>query len=239
MSIILQIDTAIDKAIISVAKNGELLHELTNTNQKEHGSFVHPAIENLLKITGLQLKDIDVIAVSAGPGSYTGLRVGMASAKGLSFALQKPLILIGTLEILATGAIMQMELEQQETTRLFCPMIDARRNEVFTAIYANSINTTLPTINSINTILQPCAMILNENSFANWLLKNKIYFFGNGANKWKIISTHFNAQFLDVKNNTLAMSKLAFKKFKSNDFTSNKNAEPLYVKEFYDDTLKR
>ena len=239
MSIILQIDTAIDKATISVSKNGELLHELFNTHQKEHGSFVHPAIENLLKITGLRVRDVEAIAVSAGPGSYTGLRVGMASAKGLSFALQKPLIAINTLEILALGAMMQMEFEQQETPTLFCPMIDARRMEVFTALYGYSINTMLPPFNSINTILQPCAMILNQNSFANRLLKNEIYFFGNGANKWKTIFSNLNAKFLDVTNNTLAMSNLSFQKFNNKEFTNNKNAEPLYVKEFHDDTLKR
>src|SRR5665647_1392282 len=107
MSIILNIDTAIDIAYISIAKDGEIVEAMSNTEKKDHGGFLQPAIQTLLKNTSISIKELDAIAISAGPGSYTGLRVGMASAKGLCYALNKPLIAIGTLEILAFSAILE------------------------------------------------------------------------------------------------------------------------------------
>ena len=105
MSLILNIDTASEKAHVSFAKDGLVLHSLYSESQKEHASFLQSAIQQLTKITGIKLKDIDAVAVTAGPGSYTGLRVGMASAKGLCYALKKPLITMSTLEVLTASAL--------------------------------------------------------------------------------------------------------------------------------------
>jgi len=226
MSLILNIDTAIDTAFISIAKDGEIIAVMSNAAQKDHGGFLQPAIKEMLKITGITMKDLDAVSISVGPGSYTGLRVGMASAKGLCYALNKPLITIGTLEILAFAAIVASGNTPNPGTLLLCPMIDARRMEVFTALYNHQLAP----------VLAPCAMILDENSFANRLLKNKILFFGNGAKKWELICRNENAIFKPIFNNPLAMSKLAHDKFKDKDFADLAYTEPLYLKEFFDGT---
>ena len=226
MSFILNIDTATDIAYISLSRDGEILGEISNANQKDHGSFLQPAIEALLQKTSIALKDLDAVAVAAGPGSYTGLRVGMASAKGLCYALNKPLINISTLEILAFAAI-KISAEITANKALFCPMIDARRMEVFTALYDENLRI----------IKEPCATVLNENSFANGLLNNPIVFFGNGSTKWKNICTHPNAVFLTDLNNPLAMSKLASTKFRNEEFADLAYVEPFYLKEFFGSEL--
>jgi len=223
MSLILNIDTAIDTAHVSIAKDGEIIASVSNTEQKDHGGFLQPAIQRLLKRASVSITKIDAVGISAGPGSYTGLRVGMASAKGLCYALNKPLIGIGTLEILAFAAILETKITYANSPFLFCPMIDARRMEVFTALYDQNLQTEI----------SPCAMVLSENSFANGLLKNKILFFGNGAKKWEAISRHENALFASAFNNVLAMSKLAHHKFELNEFVNLAYFEPLYLKEFF------
>jgi tRNA threonylcarbamoyladenosine biosynthesis protein TsaB len=224
MSLILNIDTALEVAYISIAKDGELIDMISNREQKDHGGFLQPAIETLLKNTSIAITELDAIAISAGPGSYTGLRVGMASAKGLCYALNKPMITISTLEIMALAAISQTGSEPFLATSLFCPMIDARRMEVYTALYDQYLNPSLG----------PCAMLLDQNSFANCLLKNKIVFFGNGSTKWQPICHHANALFTTVSTNPLAMSKLAHKKFEHTDFANLAYSEPFYLKEFFD-----
>jgi len=223
MSLILNIDTAITTASISIAKGGNILGEAFNTEQRDHGAFIQPAIESIAKNMGINLTELSAVAVVAGPGSYTGLRVGMASAKGLCYAIGKPLITIGTLELLAYQAINQADISQNDIPTLFCPMVDARRMEVFTAVYDKNLNT----------ILSPSALIIDENSFANLLLNNKIIFFGNGAAKWQQL-THFkNAHFFQPKNKTLYMNELSFKKFSNLEFADLAYTEPIYIKEFY------
>ena len=133
MSLILNIDTASEKAHVSFAKNGLIINSLSCESQKEHASFLQTAIQQLTKNTNIFLTDIDAVAVTAGPGSYTGLRVGMASAKGLCYALKKPLITISSLEVLTISALDLFQNTGESV--LLCPMIDARRMEVFTAVY--------------------------------------------------------------------------------------------------------
>ena len=141
MSIILNIDTASEKAHVSFAKDGQVVAVLHSSSQKEHASFLQSAIEQLVSTTGIELPQIDAVAVTAGPGSYTGLRVGMASAKGLCYALQKPLIAINTLEMMAKSAVLFLKKTDKEV--LLCPMMDARRMEVFTAIYKQDLQIVL------------------------------------------------------------------------------------------------
>ena len=229
MSLILNIDTAVETAYVTLSKDGAIIAQLVNTEQREHGAFLQPAIKNLLDKTSVSLQQVDAIALSSGPGSYTGLRVGMASAKGLCFALNKPLITIGTLEILASAAISSAHSESKNNNLLYCPMIDARRMEVFTALYDESMQS----------ILNPCAMQLNADSFANWLLKNKILFFGTGAKKWKDICNNENAILVTEANNSLAMSILSHQKFELKNFANLPYAEPLYLKEFFDSSATK
>ena len=230
MSLILNIDTATENAHVSFAKDGQLLKALGSESQKKHASFLQTAIKQLGKTTGINLKDIDAIAITAGPGSYTGLRVGMASAKGLCYALTKPLIAMNTLEILTLSA-MQLFADAGENV-LFCPMMDARRMEVFTAIYKKDLTIYLP----------PCAMILDEFSFENELSKNKIMFFGSGSAKWKMICPDnyrdSNAAFENVSILPQSMSNHSNTQFLHKKFSALAYSQPFYLKEFQTVTKK-
>jgi tRNA threonylcarbamoyladenosine biosynthesis protein TsaB len=219
MSLILNIDSATETAQVSLAKDGDILQSLHNESQKDHASFLQIAIQKILKIAAISLCDVNAVAVTAGPGSYTGLRVGMASAKGLCYALNKPLIAVNTLEVLTVDA--QFQLSNLEHI-LFCPMIDARRMEVFTAIYDADLTAISP----------PAAIILQEDSFLNYLQKNKIIFFGNGSIKWKAICNNVNASFTDSLNISKAMASLSYSYFLKKKFSSLPYTEPFYLKEF-------
>lgn len=224
MSLILNIDTASENAHISFAENGKVLHSLSNESQKDHASFLQAGIEQLIKSAGFHLKDVGAVAVTAGPGSYTGLRVGMASAKGLCYALKKPLITINTLEVLTASALKLFPSDSEDF--FYCPMMDARRMEVFTAIYKHDITI----------YMQPCAMILDESSFEKELSENKIVFFGSGSAKWeKICPGRYrdsNAVFRTVSILPESMSNLSNSLFLEKKFTDLAYSEPLYLKEF-------
>ena len=219
MALILNIDTATETAQISFARDGIVLQSLSNDLQKDHATFLQTAIQQLLKTAGISLNNIDAIAVAAGPGSYTGLRVGMASAKGLCYALNKPLITLNTLEVLAIAAQQQFKNLPEI---LFCPMIDARRMEVFTALYNNNLYSSLP----------PCAMILQEDSFLSQLKENKIIFFGSGAAKWKAVCKHPNASFTNILNLPNAIAALSNTYFLQTNFANLIYSQPFYIKEF-------
>ena len=221
MSLIVNIDTATETAHVSFSNNGIVVQSLTNELQKGHAAFLQTAIQQLTKSTAISLKDIDAVAVTAGPGSYTGLRVGMASAKGLCYALNKPLLTLNTLEVL-TVAVQQQSNHSKEI--LFCPMIDARRMEVFTALYNDQLTA----------VLLPCAMILEQNSFLNQLDKQPVSFFGSGSIKWKAICRHSNASFTVISNLPAAMAGLSNTYFIKKDFANLAYSEPFYLKEFQD-----
>ena len=224
MSLILHIDTATEEAHVSIGRNGLVLQSLFNNSQKDHASFLQPAIQQLAKDTGILLNDIDAVAVTSGPGSYTGIRVGMASAKGLCYALNKPLITLVSLEILAASAQQQIKIQADKAPVLLCPMVDARRMEVFTAIYDTGL---------LN-IVAPSAMVLDEDSFSTHLSKNKVFFFGNGSPKWAAVCKHTNATFITTSSLSQAMAMLAYKMYTKGRFTELANSQPLYLKEFHD-----
>lgn len=222
MSIILNIDTASSIAAVSISRDGKGIGIIQNEEQNEHASFLQPAINKLLASQQIVLKNIDAVAVVNGPGSYTGLRVGLASAKGICYALNKPLITIGSLPLMAMAAIKSFESDNK-TIPLLCPMIDARRMEVFTAVYNSTLKEIFPAQ----------AMILNNESFVATLLQNKIVFFGNGAFKFKTLCNHPNALFSGIYNNYEALCEGAYIKFMQKEFTDLAYSEPLYLKEFY------
>ncbi len=222
MSLILNIDTSGAVASVSIASEGKLLGIKENDAQSEHASFLQPAIKQLLNDLHININAVDAVAVVNGPGSYTGLRVGLASAKGICYALNKPLITIGTLPLMAQAALGHI-LPENQSTVLLCPMIDARRQEVFTAIYNASMEIILPAQ----------AHILYDDSFVATLLQNKIMFFGNGAAKFEMITKHANAMFAGVYSNSAALCHLSNVSFMIKDFTPLAYCEPLYLKEFY------
>jgi tRNA threonylcarbamoyladenosine biosynthesis protein TsaB len=225
MSLILNIDTATETAGICLAENGASLRLLENPAQKDHASWIHHAIDEVMRETNSRLDQLDAIAVTIGPGSYTGLRVGLATAKGLCYALQKPLITAGTLQVMVHAAIEKHR--DQSTDFLFCPMLDARRMEVFTAVYNADMGETLA----------PCSMILEETSFTHELQMKKVLFFGSGSKKWQAVCNHPNAVFAEIVYSAKNLAVLSQDRFLKRTFTDTAYSEPLYVKEFY--TVKK
>jgi tRNA threonylcarbamoyladenosine biosynthesis protein TsaB len=220
MSIILNIDTSLESASVSIAKEGIILSVQTNAIQREHASFVHVAINELLAKENLKPAQLNAVGVTLGPGSYTGLRVGLSAAKGLCYALNKPLITVGTLEMMAKDMMLQME---KTTDCLFCPMIDARRMEVFTAMYDENFKE----------IITPHAIVLTPQSFAEKYDEKMLVFFGSGMNKWKDISNINKAFWGTNKSLPNALNMLTFQKFILEDFANLSSAIPQYSKPFY------
>ena len=218
MALILNIDTAVESASICLASDDNILELSINENQKDHAAWLHSAIADLLKKSGKNINNLDAVAVSIGPGSYTGLRVGLASAKGLSYALNIPLLAIGTLKMIAVAA-----KEKSNVATYICPLIDARRMEVFTSLYDRSLN-------EINA---PSAMIIDENSFADILASEKILFCGSGSKKLQTIIKSENALFNYEAANAAHLSQLSYYSFRNREFADLAYAEPLYIKEFY------
>jgi tRNA threonylcarbamoyladenosine biosynthesis protein TsaB len=238
---ILLIDTSQETASVALSKEGKILFSEENKISKEHASWLHTAIGRILHEADIRLQELKAVAVIAGPGSYTGLRVGMAAAKGFCYALNIPLITLNTLEVMAES--MRDFAEQKDA--LICPMIDARRDEVFTALYssangqrstANQNSTVIgqrPTANDITEILQPQSMILDKNAFEMPLSKNLIVFFGSGAEKWKQITASPSAIFEPQPDVIQAFATLARQDFISGKWADLVYSEPIYLKEFF------
>ena len=216
MTLILNIETAVDNASVCLSDGNHVLSFMKNENKKDHAAWLHPAIESTMKKTTYKLSDLAAIAVSIGPGSYTGLRIGLAAAKGLCYALQKPLITINTLQVMALAAT-------DYATDLICPMIDARRMEVFTGLFNKSLKT----------VIEPKALVIDEKSFAEQLVKHKILFFGTGSEKFKAICKDSNAVFENILFDAANMVTLSEKHFTAKEFADLAYAEPLYLKEFF------
>jgi tRNA threonylcarbamoyladenosine biosynthesis protein TsaB len=183
---------------------------------------LHVAIQDILQQNNYSPNQLSAIAVSAGPGSYTGLRVGMATAKGLCYALSVPLITVDTLQMMASAV-------KEPLTDLLCPMIDARRQEVFTAIFDKELNNVIPASN----------LILSERSFQDHLQKHTILFFGNGSLKASTVIKHSNAFFVNSVATAQDMVFLASKKYKSGQFSDLAYSEPFYGKDFHSPISKK
>ena len=216
MAIILNIDTAVESASVCLAKDTEPIQFAINNNQRDHASWLHFSIQKIISDTGLTTKDIEAIAVTIGPGSYTGLRVGLSAAKGLCYALNIPLIAINTLEIIATGV-------KEDQADMICPLIDARRMEVFIAVYDKQMQE----------IIKPCAMIIEPGGFDSLLESGKIVFAGNGSKKLQKIIVHSNAIFNNFTATSIDMVILSAKEYVEKNFANLSYVEPFYIKEFY------
>ncbi len=224
MALILCIDTSTTHASVALAKDEELLCIKMNQTQKGHASFLQPAIQEMMHETKLNLSDLNAIAVTSGPGSYTGLRVGFASAKGLCYALQIPMITILTTEVMSAAALQLINQQTKKHNQFFlCPMIDARRMEVFTAVYSHDLKPV-----SGNT-----AVILSPDSFASLLQTGTVFFFGNGAEKWQPLCQNENAFFIPVMWNAKDMVTITNRQFHDKIFTPIAYAVPDYGKDFH------
>ena len=216
MAFILNIETATKNCSVSIAKEGKIiaLKELNNGNYS-HAEVLHPYIVDVLKTANINTDKIDAVAVSKGPGSYTGLRIGVSAAKGLCFAFNKPLIAVDTLKSLSTSISIDKGT--------IVAMLDARRMEVYAAVFDKNHQQ----------IEETKAKIIDESSFAEYLEAGTVYFLGDGAQKCKEVITHKNAVFVDDKfPSAKEMANLSFNKYKKNDIENVAYFEPFYLKDF-------
>lgn len=216
MSYILNIETATKNCSVSLAKNKTILAiEELNENHYSHAEKLHVFIEKVIQKSSISYTDLAAVAVSKGPGSYTGLRIGVSAAKGLCFALNIPLISVSTLFSLATSKVI--------TDGVKIPMIDARRMEVYTQI-----------ISKDNKVLSKIeAKVIDENSFKSYLNKGFVYFLGDGAEKCKEVIKHKNAFFITNKfPSAKEMVVLSYEKYKKSDIENVAYFEPFYLKDF-------
>ncbi len=217
MSFLLHIDTAVETASVCLSNGDVLIAEKVNPSQKDSASWLHVAVNDLLRESNITVQQLKAVAVSAGPGSYTGLRVGMSAAKGLCYALRIPLLTVNTLQQMAASAL------PQAPEALLCPLIDARRMEVFTAIY----NTTLTVVQA------PFNIVVEEASFTERLDQNKLVFFGNGSGKTAQVINHPNAAFANITTTARHMIPIAWSQLLQGLPADLAYAEPFYGKAFY------
>lgn len=217
MGIILNIDTALEIAYVGIAIDGVVKSVAQSDSKNRHAEFLHPAIIDVINEAGLTIEQIDAIAVTLGPGSYTGLRVGFSAAKGLSYALNKPLIGIGTL-----NAMYICMKEMYEGYDYYWPMIDARRMEVFTALYAADGKE----------VVAPSPVILEDDVFSQYLDKKKILCAGNGSQKLDNVMKSYEVDIVPHINYFNALCKNSELSYNCHIFLNIAYSEPLYTKGF-------
>ena len=218
MTLILSIETASEVCSVALHAESNLVAVHTLHVRQSHATSLIPLIDHLIASSPYAKKDLTAVAVSCGPGSYTGLRIGIAAAKGRCYALGVPLIAINTLTAMAHG------IKRYSTAKtLLCPMLDARRMEVY-CLLADEQGRTL---------VAPHAQIVDANSFAQWLQTHEIIFFGNGASKCKSILTHLHARFIErCYPSASAVGDLTYASFRRNEFVDLHTFTPLYLKPF-------
>jgi tRNA threonylcarbamoyladenosine biosynthesis protein TsaB len=227
MALILCIETSTTVCSVALAQNHEVLSMLREDTPNSHSTLLTVLIEQLLAQAGYQVEDLDAVAVSSGPGSYTGLRIGVSVAKGMCFAMDKPLIAITSLEIMVAQFLLQTPDVTAED--LLCPMIDARRMEVYSALYRNNLSV----------VREVLAEIIDENSYEAELKHQKLLFFGDGAAKCRGPIVHAHAHFVEgVVPLASAMASLAMSRFETRLFEDVAYFEPFYLKSFMATTPK-
>ena len=215
MDNILLIETSTALCSVALAQDGKITSYRESSAPKAHASLTAVFIQEMLAEHGLTLADCDAICVSKGPGSYTGLRVGVSTAKGLCFGSGKPLLAVGTLDTLVA------QVETQEDFRYIIPLIDARRMEVYTAVFENGVQ-----------ITETSPMIIDETSFAEYLEQGPCLFIGDGAGKCADVIKHPNAQFCQCWPKASSMLEPAMAAYKEKRFEDVAYFEPFYLKEF-------
>jgi tRNA threonylcarbamoyladenosine biosynthesis protein TsaB len=220
---ILLIDTSQENGFVALAREGNVIEKEENGVSKEHASWLHPAIGRILANARLTVRDLKAVAVVAGPGSYTGLRVGMAAAKGFCYAIKIPLLTQNSLVLMAES----MKTLAIEKGAWICPMIDARRDEVFTATYQPMSDL------SLQEILAPRAMILEKSSFESALSLNPILFSGSGAEKWEKMTNSSHAYFFPQNSIIQSFAVAAHRDFILEKWVDPVQAAPVYLKEFF------
>jgi tRNA threonylcarbamoyladenosine biosynthesis protein TsaB len=233
MALILSIETSENTCSIALGDKYNLIGTLDIADEKSHSSMLTVLINELFKQKQININELNAVAISKGPGSYTGLRIGVSVAKGISYALNKPIIGINTLQILSKGFIQSNAFRQitnEEENILLCPMLDARRMEVYNAFFSLSNEP----------VSEISASIIDPNSFIADLEVRKIFFFGSGSQKCKDVITHSNAFFIEgIKPHASNMISLAYDAFLQQKFEDNAYFEPFYLKDFVATVAKR
>jgi tRNA threonylcarbamoyladenosine biosynthesis protein TsaB len=219
MSTILSIETATPVCSIALHSDGKLLGSQNLFIEKSHSVYLNSSIDHLVSSCGMKLSQIEAVALSKGPGSYTGLRIGTSTAKGLCYALDIPLIAVNTLEAMALG-ISPMNFQHS----LLCPMIDARRMEVYCLIMDAELNMVEGTT----------AKVIDESSFSDLFKNHSVIFFGNGSGKIKdLFSDNEKALFVDdVYPSAIYIGEIARQKYDVGDHEDVAYFEPFYLKDF-------
>ena len=223
---ILCLETSTAVCSVALVENGKVIALRESLDGQNHAEKITIFIDEVMKEANVSYRDLDAVATSMGPGSYTGLRIGVSTAKGLCYAMEKPLIAVDTLAAMAYG-FKDAETQRRrdaESTDILCPMIDARRMEVYSAFF----NEQLERISETN------AIIIDENSFMEMKQNNHLYLFGDGADK--LASLFENDENITVVEkfhcSAAYMAELADKAFKNNDFVDTAYFEPFYLKNF-------
>lgn len=227
MSCILHIETSTDVCSVSLSQDGASIFNGEDFKGPSHATQLGVFVDEALSFADSHAIPLDAVAVSCGPGSYTGLRIGVSMAKGICYGKNIPLIGLPTLEVLSVPVLLTHDLPDDA---LLCPMIDARRMEVYAAIYDKALNAK----RAIG------ADIIDENSYLEFLNEHPVYFFGNGAAKCKDKITHPNAHFInDIYPLAKWMFPLAEKAVAREDYKDVAYFEPFYLKEFVASTPKK
>ena len=245
MERIILIETSTALCSTALAEDGVITAYRESSAPKAHASLTAVFIQEMLQERGLTIADCDAVCVSKGPGSYTGLRVGVSTAKGLCFGSGKPLLAVGTLDTLVAQAFDSAEAsaESNSAYRFIIPMIDARRMEVYAAVFTSVISSACaPATSSMTSevekspsytqITETAPAIIDENSFAEYLEQGPCLFIGDGAGKCADVIKHPNAHFCQCHPNAAAMLQPALEAFRKGNFEDVAYFEPFYLKEF-------
>ena len=220
MACILHIETSTDVCSVALSEDGAILFTKEDFDGPQHAVTLGVFVDEVLSMADSHAKPIDAVALSCGPGSYTGLRIGASMAKGICYGRRLPLIALPTLKVMSVPILLMDELPEDA---LLCPMIDARRMEVYAAIYDRALNP----------VKEVSADIITADSYAEYLIEHPVYFFGNGAAKCKEVITHQNARFIDdIQPLARWMFPLADRAFLDGTFQDVAYFEPFYLKEF-------
>ena len=227
MPVILNIETSTDVCSVAVTAEGMVMRHYEHDGGQNHAALLSGFIKNCLDFIAEREMRLDAVAVSIGPGSYTGLRIGLSEAKGLAYALDIPLIGIPTLQIMAVSVMFNRWVDEDV---LFAPMIDARRMEVYTSVLDMGLTPMLP----------DTPMILGSESYAEYLAQKPVLFFGNGSDKFQGVVSHSNARFIPgIRPLAVDMLALAERAYARRDFLDLAYSTPNYLKEFQATKPKR
>lgn len=219
MALILSIETSGISCSVALHRDGTLVNTLKVNEPQAHASRLGPLIRDIFQLSSIEKRSLQAVAISAGPGSYTGLRIGTSTAKGICFSLGIPLIAVTTLDLLAFEGRQTLGVNEG----LLCPMIDARRMEVYCQVMTMDLKAVAPME----------AKIIDESAFSELLNHNKMFFFGDGAGKCREVLTHFNGFFPEgIYPSADMLGIIANERFNNNGFEDLMGFAPVYLKEF-------